>query len=598
MAGEEANVAVAAMVVALVALLVASGQLLQALFGTAVGYRHCQRSVIGGWVKWRSLKWHWRELRFETRFRTPHMSLEAVRQPLVPPGFQYYRNGLSFITGTSTSRFDTCVYKHDFLRDEEFLVGWLRLLEQLHVTMDECLCDYVSGDELKGEMDNRSQPPTQGREQAARSARAMYMRSKSGLDNAHHTDYTRNAFHNPRSQLTSPAIIYRRRSWDFMPPEIIRPFASSNVGDIIAIAHRLGMGWIDLRPEEGSMRAEGHGRTFTSTTVRGLGILLQFNCNYHVSHKKYEVWRDFTIPCQEADALGFGIIEICRNYLPLPDLILDDEGDCVRTILGTLGIRWEVIDRFCNSVPQRGLQGLGDLISLAAPFMPIEGLRVRKIMKIHRDFCPSHFSCWEGFHVFELRLEKLYQKGECSEHMAWLRAEFRRMKDTWKRRWTDQEQNPDHGNDLPLGYLDELQALWRETTEFLRYTCEGQGYSLLRSLIAAHISQAIENPDMVDEADRDEEKRKYFEEGLNKTRSRRTASRMHLYIDRIPMVVHFMKEKHNVDENLVVDAWWTLILRALCWHRAHYMIEGKTRGYGGIPVNSKFHNSKLPVYIV
>lgn len=598
MAGEEANVAVAAIVVALVALLVTSGQLLQAVFGTAVGYRHCQRSAIGGWVKWRSLKWHWREFRFETQFRTPHISMEAVHRPPVPPKavIQYYRNGLSFITGTSKSRIDTCVYEDDFGRDEEFLVGWLRLLEQLHVTINEFLCDYVSGHKLKGAMDTISQPPSHRKEQTAKSARSalsIFAASKfSNIDPAHNT------FHNPRSICTSPAIIYRRRSWDFMPPEIIRPFASSNVGDIIAIAHRLGMGWIDLRPEEGSMRAEGCGRTFTSTTVRGLGILLQFNCNYHVSHRKYEVWRDFTIPCEEADALGFGIIKVCRDYLPLPDLILDDEAECVRTILGTLKIKWEVIERFCNSVPQRGLQGFGDLISLAAPFMPIEGLRVRKIMKIHRDFCPSHFDWWEGFHVFELRLERLYQRGECSEQMVHLRAQFRHMKDTWKRRWTDQERNPDHGNDVPVGYLDELQSLWRETTDYLRYSFENQGYSFLRSLIAAHIFQAIEDPEMVDKADRDEGKRKDFEEGLNKSRSWHTAARMHLYIDRIPRVVHFMKEKHNVDESRVVDAWWTLILRAMCWHRAHYMIEGKTRGYGGIPVKSSFHDSKLPVYIV
>ena len=598
MADEEANIAVAAMVIALVALLVTSGQLLQALFGTAVGYRHCQRSAIGGWVKWRNLKWHWREFRFETQFRTPHISLEAIDPSFVLPGpaSQSYGDGLSFITGTSKSRIDTCIYEDDFHRDKEFLVGWLRLLEKLHVTINGCLCYQVSGDALKIAMDKISQPPLHQKEQTAESAQDNSAMSKVlNLDDAFAID-TQRAVRRQRSMCTSPAINYRRRSWDFMPPELTRPFASSNVGDIIAIAHRLGMGWTDLRPEEGIMRAEGRGLTITSTTVRGLGILLQFS-NDNVSHPKFGLWEDLTIPCEWADALGFGII-VCRGVAHLHNMILDDEDDSVRTILSTLKMDREVIERFCDSIPQWGLQGLGDLISLVAPFMPIEGLTVRKIMKIHRDFCPNHFKEWEEFHAFELRLEQLYQRGECSEQMEHLRTEFRGMEATWGWVWTNQDRDPDSGNDVPIEYLDDLHTLWRDATFYLYDVYKDIRYGFFGDLIAAHIFQAIEDPEMVGKADRDQLKRKEFEEGLDKSRSWRTAARMHLYIDRIPMVVQFMKEKDYVDEKRVVDAWWTLIFRAMCWHRAHYMIEGKARGYGGIPVKSKFHNSKLPVYIV
>jgi hypothetical protein len=60
-----------ALLVALVALCTSLGQLLQAIFGTADGYRRCQSSVIGPWAKFTRLRWRWRELRFETRFTTP-----------------------------------------------------------------------------------------------------------------------------------------------------------------------------------------------------------------------------------------------------------------------------------------------------------------------------------------------------------------------------------------------------------------------------------------------------------------------------------------------------------------------------------------------
>jgi len=51
------NVAVAALVIALIALITAIGQLLQAYLGTADGYRRCQSSVMGNWAKRTRLRW-------------------------------------------------------------------------------------------------------------------------------------------------------------------------------------------------------------------------------------------------------------------------------------------------------------------------------------------------------------------------------------------------------------------------------------------------------------------------------------------------------------------------------------------------------------
>ena len=78
---------------------------------------------------------------------------------------------------------------------------------------------------------------------------------------------------------------------------------------------------------------------------------------------------------------------------------------------------------------------------------------------------------------------------------------------------------------------------------------------------------------------------------------RQMAAGMHLYIDRIPLIVTLMKDEGYDDERNIIDTWWTLILRAMLWHRGHQILEGKTRGYGGIPVSPTFWGSKLPVYI-
>ena len=67
-----------ALIVALLALIIALGQLVQQIFGTADGYRRCQESVIGPWSKYTKLRWRWSQFRFETKFATPEIRLMNI----------------------------------------------------------------------------------------------------------------------------------------------------------------------------------------------------------------------------------------------------------------------------------------------------------------------------------------------------------------------------------------------------------------------------------------------------------------------------------------------------------------------------------------
>ena len=219
MPSEQDNTALAAIIIAIVAFLVTTGQLLQQIFGTAVGYRHCQASVIGDWATLTRRKWRWSEFRFETKFTTPNIRLVEVADCA--------RLGtVRLLAGDLDSRRKTHVISINNLdRDENSdQVGWLALLDQLHLL-------------------------------------------QSGIRAHSASDW-------PMQRMSCPAITGRERSWDFIPPDIIRPVATSTVGDIIVLAHRLGMGWNDLRPGDGIMRAEGGGKSIVSTAVRGFGILL------------------------------------------------------------------------------------------------------------------------------------------------------------------------------------------------------------------------------------------------------------------------------------------------------------------------------------
>jgi hypothetical protein len=66
------------------------------------------------------------------------------------------------------------------------------------------------------------------------------------------------------------------RSWDFMPVEIVRPFASTTIGCLVSIVHRMNLTWIDLRPDEGVIRATGHGRSISASRIRGLGLVVEY----------------------------------------------------------------------------------------------------------------------------------------------------------------------------------------------------------------------------------------------------------------------------------------------------------------------------------
>ncbi|KZM26777.1 hypothetical protein ST47_g2084 [Ascochyta rabiei] len=77
MANGEISLAGAALAVALTALAIAVGQLLQQVFSTAEGYRRCQHSVLGPWARKTRLTWRRSQFRFEVKFTTPDIILQT-----------------------------------------------------------------------------------------------------------------------------------------------------------------------------------------------------------------------------------------------------------------------------------------------------------------------------------------------------------------------------------------------------------------------------------------------------------------------------------------------------------------------------------------
>jgi len=80
----------------------------------------------------------------------------------------------------------------------------------------------------------------------------------------------------PGVHCVLPAIRFQENSWDFQLPDVVRPLAKTSVHDITIIARRLGMRWKEFDPVHGIMRAEGNRQISTATTIRSLGIVIQY----------------------------------------------------------------------------------------------------------------------------------------------------------------------------------------------------------------------------------------------------------------------------------------------------------------------------------
>ena len=547
MPSEQDNTALAAIIIAIIAFFVTTGQLLQQIFGTAVGYRHCQASVIGDWATLTRRKWRWSEFRFETKFTTPNIRLVKV-------GNRASIGTARLFTGKLESRRRTYMVSISNPDDDESgdQVGWLALLDQLHLLENEYGTQRIDPD---------------------------------------------SAIDQPVQQMSRAAITLRERSWDFMPPDIIRPVATSTVGDIIALAHRLGMGWNELRPGDGIMRAEGGGRSIMSTAVRGFGILLQFN--YDPAGRNNDQVLNFngTIPTVLADKLGFGILD--NGIYGIPEIVFEgaNETEAAKAALHALDIDRAVVSRYGEYMEQSGNSlGFSDILGMYAPFMPFQGSTITRVMKVHRDVDLGPTCSWEGFRVFQLRLEKYEMEDACSEQMLYLLSTYRWLKRKWGGKWEHQM----HGYGslmLQTEFFSEIGELWSRMTAHLRDIFPLIHTPFISQLIASHITQAVEYPELAREALNNTTQRRKIGGGLDPSMDLEVAAGMHLYIDRIPLVVSSMKYRGYDNEREVIDAWWTLIFRAMLWHRGHTIVKGKTRGYGGIPVSPSFWGSKLPVYI-
>jgi hypothetical protein len=231
-----------AIVVASVAFFVAVSQVLQQYFATAEGYRRCQYSVMGQWSGFTYRKFRWSEFRFETRFTTPHIRLGAR----LGESFEIENGQIPLLS--STVEIDE--KKHDLeraFRDAAEWVCWVQFVEDIEAAQNLMIEEHpMHAPALKHRPKDMASGKTTilpelkfGRPQP--SGRTAVLPASEDLGHPSTTSASEprhggtSSLHKNTSkyppisldQLQLASCALRNQSWDFMPPEALKPLASA-----------------------------------------------------------------------------------------------------------------------------------------------------------------------------------------------------------------------------------------------------------------------------------------------------------------------------------------------------------------------------------
>lgn len=263
-----------ALIVSFVALVTTVLQVLQQYFSSAEGYRRCHRSVMGLWAKGTHRRLRFNQFRIEVVFETPVIFAAAPDNKRGPvQGRDVY-----VIDGTSRSykntrvlepkeqeRADNDARKGVHTADDE-RASWVTLLSTLQMEEKESrLWDFTQ----------RMAPKTPPRRSTP----------------------------SPPEYKIAVAVQSKTRSWDFIPPSITKPYATSAICHLVELMSMLGLYWKTFDQLNWNLRAEGNGFILTSQHVHGLGVMVVFATTGKSRFKENRV-----IPCGEIKELAFGTV--------------------------------------------------------------------------------------------------------------------------------------------------------------------------------------------------------------------------------------------------------------------------------------------------
>ncbi|MCJ1381242.1 hypothetical protein MMC17_004351 [Xylographa soralifera] len=578
MSSTDTSLAASAFAIALVALIIAVGQLLQQYLATADGYRRCQRSVMGDWAKMTRLRWRWREFRLETRFTTPELYLSGDGAGT--------KEEQVFITGETKSREQTFLPASSFDNDVDAHIRTDASSEAATMTL---LRRPFSWRPTKKQHQLNS-----GRNDSSHNPSDELACWLPLLDQIHRITYLSLSRVNfTKTSLSIPTLVFRERSWDFQPPDVVRPLAKTTVSDIAIISRRMGMRWKDFRPADGVLRAEGHSHIITSTVVRSLGLVLQYSHTGQV-HRLWMVERSFGrldvddlhrerneiyIPRAISDRLGYGIIR-GQPELALREITVGTQQEIVVALrkLDRSGESAATLAKILRENPDFHFR-IGDICALTLGMIRLRGSGLVQVPapsdSVYGVTTSSHGrrafrSCLEAY------IQQHEQVGEQTRLVLKMYCDLSSTYPEWDKALNDfAELDEIWAVARNVDYLEKVHDIFDALTEYLR---ELHRKHIIRyiGLLGIHIRLCIFCPS--------------GETTPLAAEIPRYTDDVERYFDQLPAISAAVRQFAALDEDQVVDAWVSMMLRAFCWGACHFLVPGER-------VPAAYYGSQLPVYI-
>ncbi|TDZ16842.1 hypothetical protein Cob_v010290 [Colletotrichum orbiculare MAFF 240422] len=302
MAENELPVAAAALAIAILALFVASLQILQAVFATARGLPNCDERVIGDWARYTKRRPKITQLRLEVQFEAPIIFLAPqtnTNNPMKKEAWQ--------AKGTKES----C---------EQIRIKWKDVVAHAQEEEDDPQSEPRShgfGSSLKRARPDEEKPPesralqrkgrkskepihTVDNEQATwvwLLVAVQRMEAESKQWEQEHRGPDAPGFADPTLTVKIQA---KRRSFD-MNPAIKKPYATTTISHLAELAAVLGLYWKAFDRDGNQYRAEGNGYSLTGSRVADFGIVFVFEKTGRTVFEEKRI-----IPTSEVKELCFG----------------------------------------------------------------------------------------------------------------------------------------------------------------------------------------------------------------------------------------------------------------------------------------------------
>lgn len=316
-----------ALVVSLVALLGTMAQVLQQYIASAAGYTNCGESVMGKWHETKRRIFRPTELRFEVQFETPVIFVCPPNNKKGP----IKNKEPCFVTGEQKSQQETRALlpevetpaqsqqeSHVRKADDE-TSSLLTLFRRLRSVEKE-----------SRERQQESRVHTADNERASwvtllSQLQLMEMESREWQKQHHDESLERkkqeymekgpprkDADENPQTQLPkvgfenhtlAVALQPKKRSWDTMPTDVKKPYATTAMCHLLEIAAMMGIYWKEFDRSKDRYRAEGNGYMLTGTHIPDLGLMFTFQICGKSKFKENRV-----IPVDEVKELCCGFV--------------------------------------------------------------------------------------------------------------------------------------------------------------------------------------------------------------------------------------------------------------------------------------------------